>query len=56
MRSRDFDFETAIWDCRSAAVTKSLHMQVDVPAIESLMGRLVLASTRDAQEESIGEP
>jgi hypothetical protein len=43
MRFRDFDFETAIWDCRSAVMMNQRQPQSDVASIERFLG---LATTR----------
>ncbi len=48
--SRDFDFETAIWDCRSSALMKSLRPQADVASNERFSGRRVAGGS--VEEES----
>ena len=37
MRFRDFDFETAIWDCRSAVMMNQRHPQSDVASIQRFL-------------------
>ena len=42
MRFRHFDFETAIWDCRSIALMQSMRLQADVASNERIL-RLFLS-------------
>ena len=41
MSSRGFDFETAIWDCRSTALMNSHRSQADIASNERILaGRI----------------